>query len=120
LSYQSPAPDSLEVRVDLTATDADVLADVLQEAAELAADSGGRGTNLPFIGSSEAAKILGVEPPTIRAWVAGRGPAKHPFPRPVIRMQGRNLWRRRAVEKWKAEQDAFDKQDVKPSEQLGP
>lgn len=113
-------PDPLEVRVDLASADAGVLADVLQEAAELAADSGGRGASLPLVGSSEAAKIVGVEPPTIRAWVAGRGPAKHPFPRPVIRMQGRNLWRRRAVEKWRTEQGPLDKQDTTPSERLGP
>jgi hypothetical protein len=102
---ESAAQDNREVRVDLTAADADFLADLLQEAAELAADSTGAGASLPFIGSAEAAKLVGVEPPTIRAWVAGRGPAKQPFPRPVIQMRGRNLWRRRAVEKWKAEQD---------------
>jgi hypothetical protein len=49
-----------------------------------------------------------VEPPTIRAWVAGRGPSKHPFLRPGVKLPGRNLWRRSAVERWKAEQDLLD------------
>jgi hypothetical protein len=117
---QDRADEVLCVRVDLTAGDADALADVLQEAAELAAGPGGRGANKPLVGSSEAAKLVGVEPSTIRAWVAGRGPTKHPFPRPVVQMRGRNLWRRRAVERWKAEQDAAENQATTPGDRSGP
>lgn len=107
------AEETPSVRVDLTGADADVLADVLQQAAELAAGPGRRGANWAWIGSAEVAKMVGVEPTTIRAWVAGRRPSRHPFPRPGVKIPGRNLWRRRAVEKWMNERDAHGGPDAK-------
>jgi hypothetical protein len=96
------------VRVDLTRADAEALAEVLYGAAALAAGPGRRGPNWSWIGSGEAAELVNVEPSTIRAWTARRGPRRHPFPRPGVQLPGRNLWRRKAVEKWKAEQDELD------------
>jgi hypothetical protein len=114
------AADALCVRVDLTSADADALAEVLHGAAELAAGPGRRGPNWTWIGSDQAAQIVGVEPSTIRAWTGRRGPLRHPFPRPGVRMPGRNLWRRKTVEKWKAEQDAIDNRDQGPDHQPDP
>jgi hypothetical protein len=123
--HRVPAGDAgshaeiLSVRVDLTSADADALADVLHGAAELAAGPGRRGPNWAWIGSDQAAQLVGVEPSTIRSWTGGRGPRRHPFPRPGVRMPGRNLWRRKTVEKWKAEMDALERRDQELPDQPG-
>jgi hypothetical protein len=90
------------VRVDLTSDDVEALARILRDAAELAADPSRRGRNWSWIGSVEAARRLGVRASTIRGWVAKRGPRAHPFPRPERQEKGRNYWRPRTIERWKA------------------
>lgn len=105
------------VSIELTNADVDALAEILRGAAELAPGTGRRGPNWGFIGSSEAAKIVGVKPGTIRAWTAMHGPRQHPFPRPARHELGRNMWRPQQVEKWKAEHDLLGGQDREPGDQ---
>jgi hypothetical protein len=95
------------VSVELTAADADAL----HGAAELATPAGSRGPNWAWVLSEQAAAMVGRKSGTLRAWVAKRGPRGHPFPPPGVRLPGRNLWRRAAVEKWKAEHDALGGHD---------
>jgi hypothetical protein len=98
------------VRIDLTAADARVLAGLLRDAADPAEGTGPRGPIGLWIGSDDAAARVGVQPSTIRGWVARRGPKAHPFPPPEARYRGRNYWQKTTIDTWKAEQRRLDQQ----------
>ena len=104
----SAAP-AAAVRIDLSREDARVLADLLLDAAD-PERPGPRGPIETWIGTSEAARRLGVEPSTIRGWVARHGPMGHPFPAPEVRYGGRSYWQKKTIDKWKAEQRRLDAQ----------
>jgi hypothetical protein len=62
------------------------------------------------MGSDGAAARVGVQPGTIRGWVARHGPKAHPFPAPEASYRGRNYWQKTTIDKWKAEQRKLDDQ----------
>ena len=108
-------PDALNaapavVRIDLSREDARVLADLLLDAADPGERPGPRGPIETWIGTSEAARRLGVEAGTIRGWVSRHGPKTHPFPPPEVRYGGRSYWQKKTIDKWKAEQRWLDAQ----------
>lgn len=113
-------PETYFVAVDLTSSDVDALVEVLHGAAELASpDTARRGTNWSWISSGQAANLVGVSSGTLRSWIATNGPRTHPFPHPGVRLPGRNLWRRKVVEKWKAKHDALTGRHQEPGDQPG-
>jgi hypothetical protein len=96
------------VRLELSDDDARVLARELRAAADLYASPGRRGPNWTvWVGSEEAARMVGVDRRTIRSWVATRHPRRHPFPLPEKQFLGLNLWRRKTIKEWH-EQDGQD------------
>jgi hypothetical protein len=97
------------VRLDLTRTDVRELAHLLNKAAG-PAEGGPSGPIGLWIGSGEAAARVGVEPSTIRGWVARRGPKAHPFPEPGVTYKGRNLWQKTVIDNWAREQHRIDEQ----------
>ena len=98
------------VRIDLTRADADLLTDLLNAA------TGRTGTHAPhdpagsWLGTTDVARQLGVEPGTIRGWISRDGPKGHRFPQPDVRYGRRSYWQDRTVEDWKTEQQRIDAQ----------
>jgi hypothetical protein len=97
------------VRLDLTRADVRELANLLNKTADPAAE-GPSGPIGLWIGAGEAAARVGVEPSTIRGWVARRGPKAHPFPEPGVTYKGRNLWQKAVIETWAREQLRLEEQ----------
>ena len=104
----SPAKDRLSstvprvVRVDLTSDDARVLADLLNAATEPDTGSAPRGPIGTWLGTEDVAARIGVQPSTIRGWIARHGPKTHPFPAPDEQYRGRNYWKKATADGWKA------------------
>jgi predicted DNA-binding transcriptional regulator AlpA len=90
--------------IELTAQDADTLAELLVDAAERAEHK--RSGDL--ISTSRAARMLGVAQSTIRGWVNHKGPKDNPFPEPDLTDSGRNFWRKGAISKWQVRQRSID------------
>jgi hypothetical protein len=101
---------TVAVRIDLTCADAGLLVDLLRAAADPGEGGGPSGPIGLWIGSDDAATRVGVEPSTIRGWVARHGPKTHPFPVPQARYRGRNYWQKKTIDTWRAEQRQLDEQ----------
>lgn len=93
------------VRVDLTREDAAVLAALLEDAAEPGEGRPARGPIGAWIGTQDVAARIGVQPSTIRGWIARREPKAHPLPVPDGSYRGRNYWQKSTIDAWKTERE---------------
>jgi len=88
------------VRVDLTAQDALALAALVDAANKDLSPAPGVPFS-PWLDLAEAAAFAGVQPATLRSWLARGGPKHHPFPQPGHRSQGSSYWQERTLRAWK-------------------
>lgn len=91
------------VRIELAVDDAESLAEILVAAAEQV--KGGGPLAPGSLDTIDVAGRIGVQPATIRGWLARGGPKGNPFPRPDQRVHRRAYWRKATIDAWLSNRD---------------
>jgi hypothetical protein len=97
------------VRIDLSRDDAGALAGLILDAAA-PEGRGPRGPIGEWMGTADAAELVGVAPSTIRGWVTRDLPKTNPFPEADLLYRGRSYWQKKTIDQWRARQRRLEHQ----------